>query len=43
MLLLSLLQLVWPSPETGMGFALGLTFATIAFREGVPAPKRTKA
>jgi hypothetical protein len=42
MLLLCLLSLVWPSPEVGLGFAIGLTFATMAFREGEPAPKRRK-
>ena len=43
MLLFSLLQLAWPSPEVGIGFAIGLTFAVCSFREGTLAPKRTKA
>ena len=42
MLLFSLLQVVWPSPEVGMGFAIGLTFAVCSFREGALAPKRSK-
>ncbi|HEU4537627.1 MAG TPA: hypothetical protein VFS00_26085 [Polyangiaceae bacterium] len=42
MLLLRLLQLAWPSPEVGMGFALGLAFTTMTFRESLPAPKRRK-
>jgi hypothetical protein len=42
MLFLRLLQLAWPTPEVGVGFAIGLTFATMAFREARPAPKRTK-
>ncbi len=42
MLFLWLLQLAWPAPEAGLGFALGLTFATLSFREGEPATRRKK-
>jgi hypothetical protein len=43
MLFLWLLQIAWPTPEVGVGFAVGLTFALMNFREARPAPKRDKA
>jgi hypothetical protein len=42
MLFLQLLHVVWPAPEVGIGFTLGLTFAMVNFREGKLAPKRKK-
>jgi hypothetical protein len=42
MLLLQLLRVVWPTPEVGIGFTLGLTFAMVNFREGKLAPKHKK-
>lgn len=42
MLFLQLLHVVWPAPEVGIGFTLGLTFAMVNVREGKLAPKRKK-